>query len=543
MNAPFRFLITPLSRESITRFVATPLHTQPAKVTATANETPFSVISRLKITALLLALTFLTSLTAHGQNVGDFILNEKTASTGRVTPRYWPKGASKLWGTTSGSLPQSITIGTGLTLSGTTLSSSGSGGTWGSITGTLSNQTDLNTALNLKAPLASPTFTGTVTIPSGAQIEDYVKKADPYILGTLTWEHPNTELGAQMSTLSIPSEQTALSWTMPSEAGRLLTTASSLNASNLTTGTLNVARIADGAVTNAKLANSSMTIDGTVRSLGESFSAIPTGITLTSGAVSAVTITRTALGTTPTTGLNLTNTTPAAAGAQQVSPRAIFTGQGWKTTATAASQPVSFGFSVLPVQGSTAPTGTFLIESDINNAGTWPDVLSVGTDGLVSLPNGAGGVMTQVARVASGFVEISPAGTTIRLGTANSPTIAGFIYPGGLGTAGSFNSDGAGNIAMRGAYDPSLSQELSIYNVDSGANDELARLGWRAATNTLVLETVRTGTGTARPIQIRVNGTTAITISATGAISMTLPTTAGASGTLWNDGGTVKVVP
>jgi len=33
---------------------------------------------------------------------------------------------------------------------------------WGGISGTLSNQTDLNTALGLKAPIASPTFTGTV---------------------------------------------------------------------------------------------------------------------------------------------------------------------------------------------------------------------------------------------------------------------------------------------------------------------------------------------------------------------------------------------
>lgn len=36
---------------------------------------------------------------------------------------------------------------------------------WGEITGTLSNQTDLDTALGLLAPKASPTFTGTVTIP------------------------------------------------------------------------------------------------------------------------------------------------------------------------------------------------------------------------------------------------------------------------------------------------------------------------------------------------------------------------------------------
>jgi len=38
---------------------------------------------------------------------------------------------------------------------------------WGSITGTLSGQADLQNALNLKANLASPTFTGTVTLPAG----------------------------------------------------------------------------------------------------------------------------------------------------------------------------------------------------------------------------------------------------------------------------------------------------------------------------------------------------------------------------------------
>lgn len=40
---------------------------------------------------------------------------------------------------------------------------SGDGASWGAITGTLANQTDLQNALNLKAPLASPTFTGTVS--------------------------------------------------------------------------------------------------------------------------------------------------------------------------------------------------------------------------------------------------------------------------------------------------------------------------------------------------------------------------------------------
>lgn len=46
----------------------------------------------------------------------------------------------------------------------------GGGGSveWGDVTGTLSDQTDLNNALAAKAPLASPTFTGTPAAPTAA---------------------------------------------------------------------------------------------------------------------------------------------------------------------------------------------------------------------------------------------------------------------------------------------------------------------------------------------------------------------------------------
>ena len=49
----------------------------------------------------------------------------------------------------------------------TDMDTSGGSPAWGSITGTLSSQTDLQTALDAKAPIASPTFTGTVTMPTG----------------------------------------------------------------------------------------------------------------------------------------------------------------------------------------------------------------------------------------------------------------------------------------------------------------------------------------------------------------------------------------
>jgi hypothetical protein len=47
------------------------------------------------------------------------------------------------------------------------LSGGATSASWGSITGTLSSQSDLNTALGLKAPLASPTFTGNPSLPTG----------------------------------------------------------------------------------------------------------------------------------------------------------------------------------------------------------------------------------------------------------------------------------------------------------------------------------------------------------------------------------------
>ena len=44
----------------------------------------------------------------------------------------------------------------------------GAAAVWGAITGTLADQTDLNNALAAKAPLASPTFTGTPAAPTAA---------------------------------------------------------------------------------------------------------------------------------------------------------------------------------------------------------------------------------------------------------------------------------------------------------------------------------------------------------------------------------------
>lgn len=66
--------------------------------------------------------------------------------------------------------------------------------------------------------------------------------------------------------------------------------------------------------------------------------------------------------TTTKPGLQLENPTGAFPGLQQYSPSLHLVGQGWKTTAAAASQPVEFRLYVQPVQGTTNPTANLLID-------------------------------------------------------------------------------------------------------------------------------------------------------------------------------------
>ena len=97
------------------------------------------------------------------------------------------------------------------------------------------------------------------------------------------------------------------------------------------------------------------------------------GVALVSINNSAVlTETRNSIGTTSSDGIVLQNTTAAAAGAQQYSPRLRLTGQGWKTNATAASQTVDWIVENQPVQGAANPTSNLSFSSQINAAGYNP---------------------------------------------------------------------------------------------------------------------------------------------------------------------------
>jgi len=74
--------------------------------------------------------------------------------------------------------------------------------TWGSITGTLSSQTDLQAALNAKANAASPTFTGTVTLPvtQGSVLFAGASGVLSQDNGNLVWDDTNNRLGLGTAT-------------------------------------------------------------------------------------------------------------------------------------------------------------------------------------------------------------------------------------------------------------------------------------------------------------------------------------------------------
>ena len=93
-------------------------------------------------------------------------------------------------------------------------------------------------------------------------------------------------------------------------------------------------------------------------------------------------VTNNNLGTTNSTAVYVQNATPAAAGAQQISPSFVLEGQGRATTPN-NSQSVAIVQYVLPSQGTTAPTGTYFIKSQING-GALGDMVNISATGLVT---------------------------------------------------------------------------------------------------------------------------------------------------------------
>jgi hypothetical protein len=240
-----------------------------------------------------------------------------------------------------------------------------------------------------------------------------------------------------------------------------------------------------GTVTGSGVAGQMAYWDGTTSITGENnhwWDAINDrlGIGTNGGAVSSrVDVTTNSLGTSQTTtsGLAVVNTTAAAAGAQQISPAIRWSGAGWKTTATAASQAVEFRSYVTPVQGTTAPTGYLGFGSAIN--GSWTnDQFNINSGGEVGIGTatftGAGafarlnvtGSSATVAPYLINAFTASSSGGTVYAQISNTQTASTTFLS--LGEAADINAIKAG-LRRYGSTHATLPNQLDLVNVGSAA--------------------------------------------------------------------------
>jgi len=249
--------------------------------------------------------------------------------------------------------------------------------------------------------------------------------------------------------------------------------------SGLTTNIIPKATSATG------IGNGSITDDGTNIGIG------------TASPTSKIDVTTDNLGTTQTNsaGIGLVNNTAAADGLQQISPGLRWTGQGWKTNATAASQRVDFRADVLPVQGTANPTGQWRLMSSING-GAYSTVMNITESGFMRVSGQLGvginsninpliwsvstdgGIFDSGGRnlsfysynannhsnvnaaafnfIGSAFIATSGVQNTIRIGKHFTPT-SGTATHAGLHIATTINQTGGANGITRGVHiEPTL---------------------------------------------------------------------------------------
>ncbi len=240
-------------------------------------------------------------------------------------------------------------------------------------------------------------------------------------------------------------------------------------------------------------------------------------------------ITTDSLGTTQsdTSGLAVINTTDAAVGAQQISPAIRWRGEGWKTDATAASQTVDFRSYVLPAQGTSAPTGSWILQSAING-GAYTNQLTVSTLGTVTATGALVSSSGYFSTINNDGVYIgSSSSTTTRLRlnvqTGGNPSIQFQVNGTQVGEMSSdsgrffFNANGSRKVAFMNDG----TENMSVGTAETVVNDGAASYDFRVEGDTnanLFLvdgSADRVGISTASPdrllhVEIAGSGTNAI---------------------------------
>lgn len=145
------------------------------------------------------------------------------------------------------------------------------------------------------------------------------------------------------------------------------------------------------------------------------------------------------IGVTSTDALILQNSTAAAAGAQQWSPRIRFTAQGWKTDATAESQTGDWIIENQMIQDDTKPATELVFSSRVNGGSYNPHlIIREWDDG-------------QTPAAPSGYVEVT--GTSTRAGSANIDALTTKLFANPSGNTSGYFEGTSAFVQAQGSSD------------------------------------------------------------------------------------------
>jgi hypothetical protein len=182
------------------------------------------------------------------------------------------------------------------------------------------------------------------------------------------------------------------------------------------------------------------------------------------------------IGSLTTDGLVLQNTTAAAAGVQQWSPRLHFSGQGWATGSGGSTQAVDFIEEVKPVQGTTSPTGNLVLSSNIGTAGYNP-LMTVTSGGNVGIgttsPSTSLDIFGPATGALSSSLRLGPSDLGDMLAIGNNTTTANRSSP---IIAGKANQSTYGGLTLQALVnaDSSVNGGIMEFNAGLGSGDPIS---------------------------------------------------------------------
>ncbi len=289
--------------------------------------------------------------------------------------------------------------------------------------------------------------------------------------------------------------------------------------------------------------------------LADARNTVSNSTTTTMSGLTSATITTAPAANTVGTALLITDTTAASSGNQQYSGAARWTSQGWKTTSTAASQAVDFRAYVVPVQGTTNPTGLLTFDSSVNG-GAFGNSVTIDTTGNFASGTGTattpaygftGTSGTGLYRDSSANLGFTRAGTTIFLASASGvecKSTLGYCFSSpGVALYSGFFQDLTSPMVVC-LRNGTTAQTFTVANTwASTTSFERFTIDWTTNANACFIGTIKgSGGGSARALNIGTDGTTAIAISTAQAVS--IPQTLAVTGTSTLTGAvTLSAVP